>query len=300
MNTKPTPPPSPLGSGTCSVSSELPNDSPKTLNELHLFAGGGGGILGGLLLGHHPCCAVEIKPYCRQQLLQRQRDGILPWFPIWDDVTTFDGKPWNGIVDIICGGFPCQDISGAGTTNGNKGIEGERSGLWGEMARIIREVGPRYVFVENSPILTSRGLGVVLGDLAAMGYDARWGVVSAAAVGAPHIRERIWILADAGRFAGPVRCSGGHGSGDVLPQGDGGATPLGGKDRKLAALAPGVHQRVAADWWRTQRGVDRSTHGMAHRMERLHAAGNGQVPSVVATAWRLLSRLNDSSAGTAD
>ena len=259
------------------------------MNELHLFAGGGGGILGGLLLGHRPCCAVEIKPYCRKQLIQRQRDGILPWFPIWDDVTTFDGKPWKGIADIICGGFPCQDISCAGTTNGNKGIEGERSGLWGEMARIIREVGCRYVFVENSPMLTSRGLGTVLGDLAAMGYDARWGVVSAAAVGAPHIRERIWILADARRFPRDVRRGGINGLGDVLQQGTDGSEEVRGKDRKLAALAPGVHPRMAADWWRAQRGVDRSTHGMACRMDRLHAAGNGQVPSVVATAWRLLS-----------
>jgi DNA (cytosine-5)-methyltransferase 1 len=259
------------------------------MNELHLFAGGGGGILGGILLGHRPVCAVEIKEYCRKQLLQRQRDGILPWFPIWDDVTTFDGKPWRGIVDVVCGGFPCQDISCGGTTNGNKGIEGERSGLWGEMARIIREVGPRYVFVENSPMLTSRGLGTVLGDLAEMGYDARWGIVSAAAVGAPHIRERIWILADPRRLTRVVRRGGGYGSGDVLQKGDGGESPQRGKDRKLAALAPGVHQRVAADWWRAQRRVDRSTHGMANRMDRLHAAGNGQVPAVVALAWQTLT-----------
>ena len=84
------------------------------MNELHLFAGAGGGILGGILLGHTTVCAVEIEPYCRNVLLQRQRDGILPKFPIWDDVCTFDGKPWRGKVDIVCGGFPCQDISSAG------------------------------------------------------------------------------------------------------------------------------------------------------------------------------------------
>ena len=273
--------------------SRLPESPKDTLNELHLFAGGGGGILGGILLGHRPVCAVEIKEYCRKQLLQRQRDGILPWFPIWDDVTTFDGKPWKGIVDVVCGGFPCQDISCGGTTTGGKGLAGERSGLWVEMARIIREVGPRYVFVENSPMLTSRGLGTVLGDLAEMGYDARWGVVSAAAVGAPHIRERIWILADARRLTRDVRLCGGYGPRELLPEGNGGDEAKRGKDRKLAALAPGVHQRVAADWWRAQRGVDRSTHGMAHRMDRLHAAGNGQVPSVVATAWRILNCENN-------
>jgi hypothetical protein len=84
------------------------------MNELHLFAGAGGGILGGELLGHTTVCAVEIEEYPRKVLLQRQRDGILPRFPIWDDIQTFDGKPWRGKVDVVCGGFPCQDISAAG------------------------------------------------------------------------------------------------------------------------------------------------------------------------------------------
>jgi DNA (cytosine-5)-methyltransferase 1 len=163
------------------------------LHELHLFAGAGGGILGGELLGHRCVCAVEIDPYCRSILVARQNDGTLPPFPIWDDVRTFDGRPWRGVVDVVAGGFPCQDISVAG--NG-AGIDGERSGLWVEMARVIREVRPRFVFVENSPALVARGLGRVLGDLAEMGFDARWGVVSAADVGAPHLRQRIWILAD--------------------------------------------------------------------------------------------------------
>lgn len=162
------------------------------MNELHLFAGAGGGILGGMLLGHTCVCAVEIDSFCQKVLLQRQRDGILPKFPIWDDVRTFDGKPWRGKVDIICGGFPCQDISCAGK---GAGIEGERSGLWSEFARIISEVRPRYTFVENSPMLALRGLGRVLGDLSEMGYDARWCVMGADDVGAPHIRKRMWILA---------------------------------------------------------------------------------------------------------
>jgi len=114
-------------------------------------------------------------------------------FPIWDDIRTLDGKPWRGLVDIVAGGFPCQDISCAGK---GAGIEGERSGLWGEMARVIREIRPRYAFVENSPMLTVRGLGRVLGDLAEIGYDARWGVLGANSVGAPHKRDRIWIRAE--------------------------------------------------------------------------------------------------------
>lgn len=162
------------------------------LNTFHLFAGAGGGILADLLLGHNPIGACEIEEYPRNVLLARQRDGILPEFPIWDDVCTFDGKPWRGSVDILCGGFPCQDISAAGK---GAGITGERSGLWKEYARLIGEMRPKFVFAENSPLLRTRGLGVVLEDLAALGYNARWGVLGARDVGAPHKRDRMWVLA---------------------------------------------------------------------------------------------------------
>ena len=164
------------------------------MNELALFAGAGGGILGGKLLGWRTVCAVEWDAYAAAVLCARQNDGILPPFPIWSDVQTFDGRPWRGRVDVVSGGFPCQDISAAGA---GKGIDGERSGMWRHMARIVGEVRPRFVFVENSPMLVSRGLGRVLGDLAALGYDARWCVLGAIHTGAPHKRERIWIVADA-------------------------------------------------------------------------------------------------------
>ena len=163
------------------------------MNELALFAGGGGGILGGKLLGWRTVCAVEREPYAASVLVARQNDGFLPPFPIWDDVCTFDGKPWRGLVDVVSGGFPCQDISAAGK---GAGIDGTRSGLWKEMARIIGQVGPRYVFIENSPMLRTRGLHVVLKDLAEMGYDARWGVLGAVDAGAPHKRDRMWIRAE--------------------------------------------------------------------------------------------------------
>jgi len=166
------------------------------MNELALFAGAGGGILGGKLLGWRTVCAVERDPYARDVLVARQNDGCLAPFPIWDDVCTFDGQPWRGRVDVVSGGFPCQDISAAGR---GAGITGERSGLWREMARIIGEVGPRLVLVENSPMLVGRGLGLVLGDLAALGYDAAWGIVGAHHAAAPHKRDRIWIVAHATR-----------------------------------------------------------------------------------------------------
>ena len=172
--------------------------------ELALFAGAGGGILGGKLCGFDCIGAVEIEKYPREILLQRQRDGILPEFPIWDDVTTFriDNPECNEYIKrlaelenlIITGGFPCQDISTAGKGAGI--AEGTRSGLWGEMARIIGEIRPASVLVENSPALTIRGIDRVLGDLAQMGYDAQWGVLGANDVGAPHKRARIWIVSN--------------------------------------------------------------------------------------------------------
>jgi DNA (cytosine-5)-methyltransferase 1 len=166
----------------------------RPLRELALFAGGGGGILASKILGWQTVCAVELDAYASSVLCQRQNDKLLPPFPVWSDVATFDGYPWQGIVEIVSGGFPCQDISAAGK---GAGISGKRSGLWREFARIIGEVRPRYAFIENSPNLVTRGLSVVLCDLAALGYDAEWEVVSAKQAGARHERKRIWIVANA-------------------------------------------------------------------------------------------------------
>ena len=171
------------------------------MNELALFAGGGGGIYGSLLLGHTPICAVEIEPGNRRMLLQRQADGVFPRFPIWDDVRTFDGRPWAGVADIVSGGFPCQDISIAGS---GAGLDGERSGLWREMARIIGEVRPRYALIENSPMLVTRGLDRVLCDLAEMGFDAEWGIVGAhhAVAAGRAVQGMEYLMAAAQRFRG--------------------------------------------------------------------------------------------------
>ena len=242
------------------------------MNELHLFAGAGGGILGGMLLGHTTVCAVEIEPYCRKVLLQRQRDEILPRFPIWDDVRTFDGKPWRGRVDIVCGGFPCQDISSAGK---GAGISGERSGLWAQMARIIGEIRPRFAFVENSPMLTSRGLGVVLRDLAEMGYDARWGVLSSADAGHGNLRERIWILADNMCFR-----DSGHFTGRSFSE----ARQRG---QSCASAVLSANPRMPGHSWPQPLlcGVDAR---MAGQLDRIKAIGNGQNADVAALAFRTL------------
>ena len=170
----------------------------RPIYSLHLFAGAGGGLLADVLSGIRPVCAVELEDYPRRVLAKR-----FPGMGIWDDVRTFradnpecaDAFGWfRAHADelVIAGGFPCQDISAAGK---GAGIDGEKSGLWREFARILREIRPRFAFVENSPMLVGRGLGRVLGDLAALGYDAAWGVLGASDVGAWHERKRIWVTA---------------------------------------------------------------------------------------------------------
>jgi DNA (cytosine-5)-methyltransferase 1 len=274
------------------------------MNELALFAGAGGGILGGHLLGWRTICAVEWDAYAASVLCARQNDGVLAPFPIWDDVQTFDGRPWRGRVDVISGGFPCQDISAAGK---GAGITGDRSGMWFHMARIVGEVRPEYVFVENSPMLTSRGLGTVLGDLAALGYDARWGVLGAADVGAPHQRDRIWIVANAnntsqrtnkGRRSSCISWEKRHdacwSSVEVADTENAGNVR---RDRILGIVEEEYNNRRSqshgcGEWWAAEPDVGRVAHGMAARVDRLKAIGNGQVPMVAATAWKILTDEN--------
>ena len=266
------------------------------MNELALFAGAGGGILASHLLGWRTVCAVEWDAYAASVLCARQNDGLLPPFPIWDDVQTFDGRPWRGRVDVISGGFPCQDISAAGK---GAGITGDKSGMWFHMARIVGEVRPEYVFVENSPMLTSRGLGTVLGDLASLGYDARWGVLGAADVGAPHQRDRIWVVANA------------NGMRQLQPQGsecdkwgrvgDSGSEMANANSQRFkkqhsAAITGSSRQSAwcaseigSESWWSIEPDVGRVANGVAARVDRLKAIGNGQVPAVAATAWRILN-----------
>lgn len=247
------------------------------MRELALFAGAGGGILGGKLLGWRTVGAVEIDEYARQVLIARQNDGCLEPFPIWDDVRTFDGRPWRGVADVVSAGFPCQDISVAGTGDG---LDGKKSGLWREVRRIVGEVGPDFVWVENSPALTFRGGLRVLGDLATLGYDARWGVVGARHTGAPHERERMWILAyavgqrGAQRMAGPQR----------RKEGEAGELNHG------IAARNGPQDWSPLAWWSSEPRVGRMVHGVANRMDRLRCGGNGQVPEVVRRAWSILSR----------
>lgn len=246
----------------------------KQLNTFHLFAGAGGGILADLLLGHNPIGACEIEQYPRDVLLARQRDGILPNFPIWDDVCTLDGKPWRGTVDVLAGGFPCQDISAAGT---GEGISGERSGLWKEYARLIGEIQPLFVFAENSSVLRTRGLGVVLKDLASLGYNARWGVIGAGNIGAPHKRDRMWVLAytnNESRLQTYSQTS----------------TLRSQRDSRDDASRAYWNETPSLNWSLPEAVSDGTPDGVAYRLDRLRAIGNGQVPQVAALAFNVLSR----------
>ena len=275
------------------------------MNELALFSGAGGGILGGSLLGWRTVAAVEVEDYPRRVLLQRQADGLLPRFPIWDDIRTFDGTPWRGRVDVISGGFPCQDISAAGS---GKGISGEKSGLWSEMSRVISEVRPKYAFIENSSNLLVRGGTRVIEDLTEMGYDCKWGVISAADIGANHVRKRIWIVAypqRMGRETGPEE------RGESTNQESSDQSDNGNQDERTGDFSNTQRERLEGQsnsgepqvswtwsnsafghkqWWLTEPRLGRVAHGVAHRVERLKAIGNGQVPLCAATGWRILTK----------
>lgn len=166
----------------------------KEFRVISLFSGAGGLDLGLRLAVPETriVCHVEQEAYACAVLAARMEEGRLHPAPIWSDVTTFDGKPWRGKVHCIAGGFPCVDVSLAGK---QRGIEGPESGLWREFARIIGEVRPQFVYMENVANLLTSGFGRVLGDLANLGYNAEWCVQSAASVGAPHERRRVFILA---------------------------------------------------------------------------------------------------------
>ena len=167
------------------------NDLSPRLRGISLFSG-----VGGLELALHEevktVAYVEREPYAQAVLIKRMHEGFLDKAPIYDDVRTFKGKSYRGVVDIVFGGFPCQDISFAGKGKGIK--EGTRSRLWFEMQRIISEIRPSLVFLENVSAITYRGLDTVTASLTEAGYDCRWIDVRASDVGAWHKRERWFCL----------------------------------------------------------------------------------------------------------
>lgn len=265
---------------------------------LDLFAGIGGFSLAGHWMGWTTTAFVERDPICHQVLRKNFGQDIV----IYDDVRTFDGTKYLGTVDIVCGGFPCQDISSAGK---GVGINGAKSGLWYEMLRIIRGARPAFCLIENAPALRTRGADNVLDGLADAGYSARCFVVGAVNAGAPHRRQRVWIVAyseDNGAGWRKSLAGSGEGSGNVAnPRqpadrrqgqardnfGRGGAL-LADPDRQgmegqweiSGGDFPEHTDYLNAGWWKSEPDVDRVANGVPNRTHRIKALGNSIVPAV--------------------
>ena len=213
----------------------------------------------------------EIEEYC-QKVLAKNFPGV----SIYSDIRELKGEQFNNI-DLITGGFPCQDISAA-NQNG-KGIEGERSGLWKEMHRLIGEIRPGYCLLENVAALFHRGLSVVLADLAEIGYDAEWQSISAAQLGAPHERERIWIVAYPHSFNGEGWQSG-RSSGTVQKRRVSGQT----KEEGDVVRGPAARRGgfCGREPWQVEPSVGRMVNGLPRRVDRIKGLGNAIVPQCAA------------------
>ena len=224
------------------------------MKELALFAGHGGGLLAHKLIGWKTICAVELDWYSRCVLIRRQNERHLSnQFPIWDDIRTFDGRPWRGRTDVVSGGFPCQAYS---TAAAGKNVADD---LWCEMRRVVADVAPRYVFAENT---SAKAIDAACDDLETMGYETRAITLSAADMGADHVRERSWLLAYA----------------------DDKSKLLRGFNAEMA-----VQSKFQNSVWKSYSRESRVSDGLAYRMERFKGTGNGQVPLVAATALLLLA-----------
>ncbi|MCA6256951.1 MAG: DNA cytosine methyltransferase [Phenylobacterium sp.] len=256
---------------------------------LDLFSGIGGFSLGLERAGFETVAFCEVNPFCQRVLAHHWPD-----VRIYDDVRSLSAAALerDGItVDAICGGFPCQDLSHAGK---RAGLEGERSGLWTEYARLVGEIRPRYVIVENVPGLLSLGMGRVLGDLAALGYDAVWDCIPAAAVGAPHRRDRVWIIAHAqhpdadqsGSHRVPVNVERDAKLCDKQERVPGSLRKdVADTNRKRKSQPKGIERNFGGwfaneSWWSSEPNVGRVAYGVSARVDRLRSLGNAVVPQI--------------------
>jgi DNA (cytosine-5)-methyltransferase 1 len=222
-----------------------------TLKVLDLFSGIGGFSLGLERTGGFKTVAFcEIDPFCRRVLAKHWPDA-----PCHDDVTTLELP--EGFADVVVGGFPCQDVSRAGK---RAGVTGKRSGLYRELVRTLRMVRPRYGIVENVAALLADGMGLVLGDLAESGYDTEWDCIPAGFIGAPHWRDRVWIIA--------------HAVGERL-EGWRPAKPARTAQREFA----GRSIRAGTSWPDAPR-FPRVGYGLSDWAHRVKAAGNSVVPQI--------------------
>jgi DNA (cytosine-5)-methyltransferase 1 len=269
------------------------------LKVLDLFAG-----IGGFSLGLERTGGFETVAFCEidkaaQKVLKKH------WFdvPVYEDIKLLKGED-VGTIDVITGGFPCQDISLAGK---GAGLAGERSGLWWEYHRLIKEIKPKYVIAENVSALRSRGLDEVLRSLSEIGYDAEWHCIPASAVGAPHRRDRVWIVAypnssvetdgrqrkvssEEGneRNLGQVRSETDDRQGCLRGSGQSSEdefsnTLFQGLERQWT-ISSGIKQELKnisnPCWWTTEPDVGRVAHGVPNRVDRLKQLGNAVVPQI--------------------
>ena len=248
------------------------------LSGLDLFSG-----IGGIGLALEPWVRTvaycEREPYAQGVLLSRMQSGDIDTAPIWHDVTTLQGSMLPNI-DIIFGGFPCQDISVAGH---GKGLAGERSGLFFEIARLARELRPTFIFLENVPAIRTRGADRVCKELASLGYDCRWTTLTASAVGARHKRDRWFLLA----YAKGQRVQGLRASGEQEPYA---------YVQQRLSMCEG-ERRIQTNW-KTEPSVDRVVDGLLHRAHRIKCLGNSVVPLQVQTAFKKLLNLHNAEMPT--
>lgn len=246
------------------------------MRHLSLFTGAGGGELGAILLGWHTIGYVEWNEYCQRIIRARIDDGAIPNAPIFSDIKLFNSegyaKSYQGMVDVISAGFPCQPFSVAGNRLG----EDDEQNMWPETIRSIRTIGPRYCLLENVPgLLSNQYIGTIFRDLSESGYDARWKTISASEIGGPHRRERLFIVA----YSNSIRCNEGNIQNRINPQGYG----------QWSSNIPNIYlERVG------YRGIGLPNNlpmgdGVAFWLDQLKALGNGQVPAVVRAAWEILS-----------
>jgi len=260
-----------------------------------LFSGIGGFAIAAHRVGWQTRWLSEIDPYASRVLATR-----FPSIPNLGDVSRLVSPP---TVAVLCGGFPCQDIAVCGK---GVGITGQRSGLWSHFARLIGEVRPRYVVAENSPRLRSLGLGVVLDDLRSLGYDAEWHCIPAAAVGAAHQRDRIWIVAyPHGQQVEPVltprcfarsRTAAPAGPMDLVVSDRG---PRGLWQPALAEDRAGGHAQVRSDGDAlSEPNMGRMVDALPHRVDRLRCLGNAVVPDIPELIFRAIQSAVDNTSTT--
>lgn len=271
------------------------------MNGLDLFSG-----IGGLTLALspwvYPIAYCEIEKYAQAVILSRQVEGALPIAPIFDDIRSLTRDDLNpNEIDIIYGGFPCQDVSSAGL---RKGLDGERTGLFREAIRLVRECKPQFVFFENVPGIR-KYVPSVRGELEAIGYDCRDGFLSASEVGAPHVRNRWWILAHTNserrgdqseqkqRRAHQTKPF------DVMEKSvssDSEILRFRAWDRKSGDQAglstacdlPVFSNGHWADWAETRSAIRRENNGLPFRVDRLKGLGNSVVPQCAREAFKIL------------